>query len=255
MAAGGWSDLPQADGEMAAGAAALARLATGEREGRDAGGAAGAGGGGGRRHGGDEVDERGDDGGVGVPAVGAEVPRQHPLQPLPVAHAVRGHHLLHRRPEVAVRVGGVKRHGHAVAEGRGGPSPTRGGRGRLLVEDGAGGRLRLEEEPVVGAEAADDGVGHVVGRGGALGLGGRAVVVGRAVRAARRARGGVGEGRLAGVKEEGRDRLGGGGRGPEGLGSWVLAGGPHPCRWGGCCRRRRRPVLGRVSSVEQGAEG
>ncbi|PVH62292.1 hypothetical protein PAHAL_3G260900 [Panicum hallii] len=228
---------------MAAGAAALPRLGTGESEGRDAGGAAGAGGGGGR-HGGNEVDERGNDGGVGVPAVGAEVPRQHPLQPLPVAHAVRGHHLLHGRPEVAVRVGGVERHGHAVAEGRGGRrrvlgrlaggggGPMRGGLGRLPLEDGAGGRLRLEEEAVVGAEAADDGVGHVVGRGG-LGLGGRAVV-GRAVDTVRRARGGVGEGRLAGVKEEGRDGLGGGGRGPEGLGSWVLARGPHPCRWGGC---------------------
>jgi hypothetical protein len=222
---------------MAAGAAALGRLATaGERERRDAaGGAAGAGGGGRRGHGDDEVDERGDDGGVGVPAVGAEVPRQHPLEPVPVAHAVRGHHLLHGSPEVVVRVGGVERHRDAVNEGRRRSRPQGRRRRRLPLEDGAGGPVGLEEEAVVGAEPPDDGVREVVGRRG-LGLGGLAV--GRAVHVARRPRRGVGEGRLPGVQEEGCDGLGGGGWGPQVLARpWVLAGGPHPCRWRSGWRR------------------
>jgi hypothetical protein len=63
----------------------------------------------------------------------------------------------------------------------------------------------LEEEAVIGAEPPDDGVRKVVGRRG-LGLGGLAV--GRAVHVARRPRRGVGEGRLPGVQEEGRDGLG-----------------------------------------------
>lgn len=249
----GWFDLPQAEGEMAAGAAALGRLATaGERERRDAGGAAGAGagGGGGRGHGDDEVDKRGDNGGVGVPAIGAEVPCQHPLEPLPVAHAVRGHHLLHGSPEVVVRVGGVERHRHAVAEGRGRRGSRRLGLGgggsrapqgrrtrrRIPLEDGAGGPVGLEQEAVVGAESPDDGVRNVVGRCQGLRLGGLAV--GRAVGVVRRRpRGGVGEGRLPGVQEEGCDGLGGGGWGPEVLGRpWFLARGPHPCRWSGCRR-------------------
>lgn len=65
--------------------------------------------------------------------------------------------------------------------------------------------MGLEEEAVVGAEPPDDGVREVVGRRG-LGLGGLAV--GRAVHVARRPRRGVGEGRLPGVQEEGRDGLG-----------------------------------------------
>jgi len=241
---------------MAAGAAALGRLATaGERERRDAGGAAGAGAGrgGGRGHGDDEVDKRGDDGGVGVPAIGAEVPCQHPLEPLPVAHAVRGHHLLHGSPKVVVRIGGVERHRHAVvAEGRGrrrrlglggggGSRPQAHGRTRrrLPLEDGAGGPVGLEEEAVVGAESPDDGVRDVVGRRRrGPGLGGLAF--GRAVVGVvrRRPRGGVGEGRLPGVQEEGCYGLGGGGWGPEVLGRpWVLTRGPHPCRrWSGCRR-------------------
>uniref|UniRef100_A0A0A9DLH1 Uncharacterized protein n=1 Tax=Arundo donax TaxID=35708 RepID=A0A0A9DLH1_ARUDO len=219
---------------MATGAAALGRLAAGERERRHVSGAGGSAGG---CHGDDEVHESGDDGSVDVPAVSAEVPREHPLEPVPVARAVRGHHLLHGRPEVAVRVGRLERHRHAVAEGRH-RLVMAGVRRRLPLEDGAGRRVWLEEEAVVGAEAADDGVGHVVsGRGrGGLRLGGQAV--GRAVGVVR-ARGGVGEGGLARVEEEGRDGLGGGGRGAEGLGPWVLAGRPHPRRWGGGRGRRR----------------
>ena len=76
---------------MAAGATAL-QLAPGKREGGVVGGAGGAGAGaGGGGHGDDQVDERGDDGRVGVLAVGAEVPPQHLLQLVPVAHVVRGH--------------------------------------------------------------------------------------------------------------------------------------------------------------------
>ncbi|KAL5676879.1 hypothetical protein ACJX0J_013010, partial [Zea mays] len=66
----------------------------------------------------EEVDEGADDERVVVLAVDAEVPEQHLLQRRPVAEAVRGHHLVHGRAEVAERVVRVQRHRHALLQQR-----------------------------------------------------------------------------------------------------------------------------------------
>lgn len=91
---------------------------------------------------------------------------------------MRGQHLRHGRPEVLVRILRVERHRDAAAERRRAVvvvvAAACGAAHGLLIEDGAGGRAGLEEE-AVGAEPADYGVGHVLGRGGDVGLGGEAV--------------------------------------------------------------------------------